>query len=198
MEVYFDKNKVEAGCDEAGRGCIAGPVVAAAVILPKDIVIPGLRDSKKLTPKKRKDLVPFIKENAISFAISFVDHLKIDEINILNASILAMHQAVEQLKSTPELLLIDGNRFHPFQNIPHHCIVKGDDKYLSIAAASVLAKEARDDYMRELDLQFPHYGWKSNKGYPTVQHREAIRKFGVTSYHRKTFNLLGDGQQKLF
>lgn len=198
MEPYFDKNKIEAGCDEAGRGCLAGPVVAAAVILPKEIKIPHLRDSKKLTAKKRQELVPLIKKEAIAFAIAFVDHEKIDEINILNASILAMQNAVYQLKTTPELLLIDGNRFHSYKNIPHQCIIKGDDKYLNIAAASVLAKEARDDFMRKLDKDFPNYNWSKNKGYPTKQHREAIKQFGTTRFHRHSFNLLGNGQQKLF
>lgn len=198
MEQYYHKNLVEAGCDEAGRGCLAGPVIAAAVIFPKDIIIPTLKDSKKLTALRRQKLIPIIKENAIAYAIGIVDHKKIDEINILNASFLAMHKAIKQLAVSPEFLLIDGNRFLHYQKTPHQCIIKGDDKYLSIAAASVLAKETRDDFMKKIDTEFPGYDWAKNKGYPTKVHRAAIQRLGSTPYHRKTFNLLGSKQQTLF
>jgi ribonuclease HII len=190
LEAYYNKEEVEAGCDEAGRGCLAGPVVAAAVILPVDFYHPLLNDSKKLTPAKRKKLVPIIKSEAISYAIAFVDHTEIDEINILNASFRAMHLALDQLKTTPTSLLIDGNRFHTYKKIPHHCMIKGDGRYASIAAASILAKEGRDDYMLKLHDEYPDYDWKANKGYPTKKHREAIRRVGVTPYHRKSFTLL--------
>jgi ribonuclease HII len=190
LEAYYDKKEVEAGCDEAGRGCLAGPVVAAAVILPIDFYHPLLNDSKKLTPAKRKLLVPIIKSEAISYGVAFVDHTKIDEINILNASFRAMHLALDQLQTKPTSLLIDGNRFHSYQKIQHHCMIKGDGRFASIAAASILAKESRDSYMEELHDKFPGYAWNKNKGYPTKQHREAIRKIGVTAYHRKSFTLL--------
>ena len=178
---------MEAGCDEAGRGCLAGPVVAAAVIFSKEITIDSLNDSKQLSSKKRQALVPIIKEKALAYAVAFVDPIRIDEINILNASFEAMHKAIKALSLTPELLLIDGNRFNAYPEISHHCIVKGDSKFQSIAAASILAKEARDDYMRELHNLFPQFDWQKNKGYPTKAHKAALREFGQTEYHRKTF-----------
>lgn len=190
LESYYNKKEIEAGCDEAGRGCLAGPVVAAAVILPPDFYHPLLNDSKKLNSKKRKELVPIIKSEAISYGISAVDHKTIDEINILNASFKAMHLAIDQLKIIPTCLLIDGNRFNPYKKIQHYCMIKGDGRYASIAAASVLAKEFRDDIMIELHNKHPEYAWDGNKGYPTQQHREAIKRFGTTSYHRKSFTLL--------
>ncbi|MBT5403893.1 MAG: ribonuclease HII [Crocinitomicaceae bacterium] len=186
---YLNRNKIEAGCDEAGRGCLAGPVTAAAVILPHDFNHPLLNDSKKLTEKQRQLLRPIIMNEAIAWEVSFVDHIKIDEINILNASFLAMHLAVDALKTTPELLLIDGNRFENHA-IPHQCIVKGDGKIKSIAAASILAKTFRDDFMCQLALEYPGYHWNKNKGYPTKIHRDSIRANGPTPYHRKTFQLL--------
>lgn len=190
LKAYFDKTLIEAGCDEAGRGCLAGPVYAAAVILPKKYRNKWLDDSKKLTDKDRYDLRPEIEEKAISWALGVVDNLEIDRINILKASFLAMHRAIDQLKQSPELLLIDGNRFTPYKTTPHHCIIKGDGKYLSIAAASILAKTYRDDFMKEAALQHPHYGWENNMGYPTKFHREAIRNHSTTSLHRMTFQLL--------
>lgn len=193
----FTPNLVEAGCDEAGRGCLAGPVVAAAVILPKNYSNEFLDDSKKLTAKNRTTLRFEIERDALAFAVSFVDHKEIDKINILNASFLAMHQAIDQLNQIPKLLLIDGNRFKPYQGIVHECIIKGDGKYLSIAAASILAKTYRDEFMLKLDGQFSEYGWARNMGYPTKEHREGIRKFGITPYHRKSFRLLPE-QVKLF
>ncbi|HVA98938.1 MAG TPA: ribonuclease HII [Bacteroidia bacterium] len=190
LEKYFDKLKIEAGCDEAGRGCLAGPVYAAAVILPKKFEHPLLNDSKQLTDKQRKMLRPIIEEKAIAWAVGIVDNNEIDKINILNASFLAMHRAIEKLSKKPQLLLIDGNRFTKYKNIPHQCIIQGDGKYLSIAAASILAKTYRDDFMDQLHEQFPHYNWLKNKGYPTREHRNAIRKTGITNFHRKTFRLL--------
>ena len=190
LEKYFDKLKIEAGCDEAGRGCLAGPVYAAAVILPKKFEHPLLNDSKQLTDKQRKMLRPIIEEKAIAWAVGIVDNNEIDKINILNASFLAMHRAIEKLSKKPQLLLIDGNRFTKYKNIPHQCIIQGDGKYLSIAAASILAKTYRDDFMDKLHEQFPHYNWLKNKGYPTREHRNAIRKTGITNFHRKTFRLL--------
>lgn len=186
---YLDKNKIEAGCDEAGRGCLAGPVTAAAVILPHEFNHPLLNDSKKLTKNQRETLRPILIRAAIAWEVSFVDHHKIDEINILNASFLAMHLAVNALKISPELLLIDGNRFNP-HSIPHQCIVKGDGKIRSIAAASVLAKTFRDEFMCKLALEYPTYHWDKNKGYPTQKHRESIRSNGITPYHRTSFQLL--------
>ena len=180
----------EAGCDEAGRGCLAGPVVAAAVILPDDFKSDQLDDSKKLSEKKRMSLRDEIVEGARCFGIGVVHPGEIDEINILNASFLAMHRAIEKLTTTPEFLLIDGNRFNPFPGIPHACMVKGDGRFLNIAAASVLAKTHRDKLMENLDAEFPEYGWKRNKGYPTAEHREAIRDYGPTLHHRKSFQLL--------
>jgi len=190
LQKYFLKNVLEAGTDEAGRGCLSGPVVAAAVILPDDFEHPLLNDSKQLTEKQRELLRPFIQKNALAYGVSYINELKIDEINILQASILAMHTAIEKLSVTPEHIIVDGNKFNSFKNIPHKTIIKGDAKFMSIAAASVLAKTYRDEFMQKLDLEFPDYYWKKNKGYPTKQHREAIRKFGITPYHRKTFRLL--------
>jgi len=186
----FTKDLLEAGCDEAGRGCLAGPVVAAAVILPKGYSSELLNDSKKLTAKNREDLRIQIEKDALAYGVSFIDHVEIDKINILNASFLAMHGAVDQLKMKPELLLIDGNRFKPYKGINHTCIIKGDGKYMSIAAASILAKTYRDEFMLKLDGKFPGYGWVHNKGYPTKEHREGIRTLGVTPFHRMSFRLL--------
>ena len=185
----FTKNKIEAGCDEAGRGCLAGPVYAAAVILPKGFKNDLLDDSKKLKEKDRDTLRVIIEKEALAWAVGIVDHKKIDEINILNASFLAMHLALDKLSITPELLLIDGNRFKPYKSIPHECIVKGDGKFMSIAAASILAKTHRDEYMRTIHEKHPEYNWKQNKGYPTAAHRSAITAHGVTPYHRLSFNL---------
>jgi len=183
----YTQDLTEAGCDEAGRGCLIGPVYAAAVILPPDFDHPFLNDSKKITDKKREELRLIIEEKALGWAVSAVDHEKIDEINILNASFLAMRQAVEQLKIQPELLLIDGNRFKPC-GIPHQCIVGGDAKYKSIAAASILAKTHRDEYVRKLALEFPQYEWEKNKGYSTPRHKQLIMEYGESPYQRKTFN----------
>ncbi|MFV0541806.1 MAG: ribonuclease HII [Aestuariibaculum sp.] len=187
---YFSKSNLECGTDEAGRGCLAGPVTAAAVILKKDFKNPVLTDSKQLSESKRKLLKPVIEIEALTFGVSHVFQDKIDEINILNASIFAMHKAIEQLNPSPEFIIVDGNRFKPFNNIPFETIVKGDSKYLSIAAASVLAKTYRDAYMEKIHEEFPMYNWKKNKGYPTKEHREAIKKYGITKYHRKSFRLL--------
>ncbi|MDO6605016.1 ribonuclease HII [Arenibacter palladensis] len=188
----FYKYELEAGTDEAGRGCLAGPVTAAAVILPKDFSNDTLNDSKILSSTKRDLLRPIIETNATSFGIAQIFPDEIDKINILNASFLAMHKALDQLKTNPEFIIVDGNRFNPYQNIPHACIVKGDGKYLSIAAASILAKTYRDAYMEKIHLEYPMYNWIKNKGYPTLEHREAIRKYGITKYHRKTFRQLPD------
>ena len=185
---------IEAGCDEAGRGCLAGSVYAAAVILPPDYQNPDLNDSKKLTDKKRKALREQIERDAVAWAVGIVTPDEIDKINILNASILAMHRALDQLKVRPEAVIVDGNRFKPYQNLPYTTIVKGDGKYLAIAAASILAKTYRDDYMDVLAEEYPQYDWKSNKGYPTKKHRAAIKQFGVTPYHRMSYNLLGTGE----
>tara|TARA_B110000879_G_scaffold129935_1_gene170712 strand:- start:193 stop:789 length:597 start_codon:yes stop_codon:yes gene_type:complete len=190
MLKHYKSKLIIAGCDEAGRGCLAGPVVAAAVILPKSFKNKMLNDSKVLSEKKRDLLRPIIEKEAIAWAVGIVSPKEIDKINILNASFLAMHRAIDSLSTKAELLLIDGNRFNPYSEIPHECIIKGDGKYLSIAAASVLAKTYRDDIMKELDLSFPAYNWKQNKGYPTKQHRKAIAKFGANKHHRKTFQLL--------
>ncbi|TCC93264.1 ribonuclease HII [Pedobacter frigiditerrae] len=180
---------VEAGCDEAGRGCLAGPVSAAAVILPKDFYLEGLDDSKKLTHQQREKLRPIIEKEALAWAVAFVDHEEIDQINILNASFLAMHRAIEKLMLIPQHLVIDGNRFKKYADIPHCCIVKGDGKYLNIAAASILAKTHRDEYMANLHQDYPHYNWKQNKGYPTIEHRNAVVEIGLSPFHRKTFNV---------
>ena len=187
---YMETGRIEAGCDEAGRGCLAGAVFAAAVILPEDFKNEDLNDSKQLSEKKRYKLRPVIEREAIAWAVGIVSPEEIDKINILKASFLAMHRAIEQLKVRPEHLLIDGNRFTPYPDIPHTTVVKGDGKYLSIAAASILAKTYRDDYMNALALEYPAYHWLDNKGYPTKVHREAIRTHGITPYHRKTFTLL--------
>ena len=195
---YLNKDLIEAGCDEAGRGCLAGAVFAASVILPKDFRNELLNDSKKLTERQRYALREVIEKEAIAWAVGVVSPEEIDKINILNASILAMHRAVDGLKVRPQALIVDGNRFRPYQNLPHTTIVKGDGKYLSIAAASILAKTYRDDYMNGLHKEYPYYDWEGNKGYPTRKHREAIRMHGTTPYHRMTFNLLGDGQLELF
>lgn len=192
---YLNINEIEAGCDEAGRGCLAGPVFAAAVILPKDFSHPLLNDSKKLTEKQRDLLRPIIEKEALAWAVTPVSPQEIDEINILNASIIAMHRSVDQLKIRPSSLLIDGNRFKPYLGISHHCIIKGDGKYLSIAAASVLAKTYRDDYMKDLATKHPEYAWQSNKGYPTKAHREAIGEYGSTPHHRMSFRLLPEEKE---
>lgn len=194
---YKNKNIIEAGCDEAGRGCLAGAVYAAAVILPPDFECEALNDSKKLTEKQRYALRPLIEKGAVAWAVGIVSPEEIDKINILNASFLAMHRAIEQLSTQPQCLLIDGNRFKPYPEIPHYCEIKGDGRYLSIAAASILAKTYRDDYMNTLHNEYPQYKWKENKGYPTKAHRAAIREFGTTPYHRMTFQLL-ERQLELF
>ena len=193
----FYEGKIEAGCDEAGRGCLAGSVYAAAVILPEGYQNELLNDSKQLSEKKRYQLREIIERDAVVWAVGIVTPEEIDKINILNASILAMHRALDQLKVRPEAIIVDGNRFKKYQNIPHTTIVKGDGKYLAIAAASILAKTYRDDYMNRLAEEYPQYDWLSNKGYPTKKHREAIKQFGITPYHRKSYNLLGDGQLSL-
>lgn len=181
---------LEAGTDEAGRGCLCGPVVAAAVILPKGFKHDLLNDSKQISEKKRMELKPFIEKNALAFGVSFVDQEEVDKLNVLQASITGMHRSINQLKILPEFIIVDGNRFRNYKEIPHKTIVKGDAKYMSIAAASVLAKTYRDEYMQKIYEEFPMYNWKQNKGYPTKEHRTAIRKFGITKYHRKTFRLL--------
>ncbi|MDX1761231.1 MAG: ribonuclease HII [Christiangramia sp.] len=192
MLTPFNTNLNVAGTDEAGRGCLAGPVTAAAVILSKDFKSEILNDSKLLSLSNRNNLKNLIEEKAISFGVAHVLMEEIDKINILNASILAMHQAIEKLSGSPEMIIVDGNRFKNFQNIPHECIIKGDGKYLSIAAASVLAKTYRDSFMETIHDEFPMYNWKKNKGYPTKEHRAAIEKYGITKYHRKSFKLLPD------
>lgn len=189
---------IEAGCDEAGRGCLAGPVVAAAVILPPDFYHPLLNDSKQLSEHTRNILAPVIRENAIAWAIGICDHKEIDKLNILRASFAAMHKAINQLSVRPQLLLIDGNRFHKYPGIPHLTMVKGDARFANIAAASVLAKTVRDEIMQQLHSEFPIYNWSSNKGYPTMEHREAIRNHGDTKYHRQTFRLLPEMDRELF
>ncbi len=196
LKKHYQAKLLEAGCDEAGRGCLAGPVFAAAVILPNDFDWPELNDSKKLNEKQRNQLREIIETEAVCWAVGVVDHKLIDKINILNASILAMHLAVEQLEKTPEYLIIDGNRFKKYKNISHSCIVQGDAEYASIAAASILAKTHRDEYMREIDELHPQYFWRKNMGYPTKQHRKAISQFGLTPFHRLSFKQL-DSQLKL-
>lgn len=193
---YIDK--IEAGCDEAGRGCLAGSVYAAAVILPKDYQNELLNDSKQLTERQRNTLREMIEKDAVAWAIGIVTAEEIDKINILNASILAMHRALDSLKVRPEAVIVDGNRFKPYHDIPYSTIVKGDGKYLSIAAASILAKTYRDDYMNQLAEKYPMYDWKNNKGYPTKKHRQAIKEYGPSPYHRVTFNLLGTPQELSF
>jgi len=192
LESFYKKGVIETGCDEAGRGCLAGPVFAAAVILPATFKHNWLTDSKQLSEKKRYELREFIFEHAIAYEVGSYSPKEIDEVNILNASIFSMHRALEKLSIKPEFIIVDGNRFKPFQDIPYQTIVKGDGKYLSIAAASILAKTYRDDYMQHIHEEFPMYNWKKNKGYPTKDHRAAIAKFGITPYHRKTFRLLNE------
>lgn len=189
LKSYLNKNNIEIGLDEAGRGCLAGPVVAAAVILPKGFNHPLLDDSKKLSEKKRNQLRLIIEEQALAYAVAFVDHKKIDEINILNASFLAMHKAINKIKIPYNFLLIDGNRFKPYKKIPHECIVKGDGKFQSIAAASILSKTYRDEYIIKLSEKFPEYQWQQNKAYPTKKHVEAILKYGITPYHRRSYHI---------
>ncbi len=211
LQSHYYSDLIEAGCDEAGRGCLAGAVYAAAVILPPDYQNAELNDSKQLSERRRYQLRQQIERDAVSWAVGIVSPEEIDQINILNASILAMHRALDQLLVRPQAIIVDGNKFKPYYEpqsttaeprtkgapLPHTCIVKGDAKYLSIAAASILAKTYRDDYMNLLAEEFPQYDWRSNKGYPTKKHREAIREFGITPYHRRTYNLLGDGQLSL-
>ena len=204
---HYYTGKREAGCDEAGRGCLAGSVYAAAVIFEEDYENEALNDSKQLTDKRRKELREIIERDALAWAVGVVTPEEIDKINILNASILAMHRALDQLQVRPEAVIVDGNRFKPYRTvdsgsaatitIPHTTIIKGDGKYLSIAAASILAKTYRDDYMDALAQEYPQYDWMKNKGYPTKKHRDAIKQYGITPYHRKTFNMLGDGQLTL-
>jgi len=194
LQSHYYQGKIEAGCDEAGRGCLAGSVYAAAVILPPDYHNELLNDSKQLTERRRYQLREVVQRDAVAWAVGIVTPQEIDRINILNASILAMHRALDQLQVRPEAIIVDGNRFKPYRDLPHTTIVKGDGKYLSIAAASILAKTYRDDYMNQLAEEYPQYDWHSNKGYPTKKHREAIQQFGITPYHRKSYNLLGDGQ----
>ena len=188
----YSGHRLECGCDEAGRGCLAGPVVAAAVILPLDFSCPGLNDSKQLTELQRDELRIIIEKEALAWSVALVDEKEIDEINILNASILAMHRAVDKLTVTPEFIIVDGNKFKKYGNIPHQTIVKGDSKYLSIAAASVLAKTHRDELMMKLHGEFPQYGWNKNKAYPTIKHRQAIKQYGVSPYHRLSYKLLSN------
>ena len=191
---FLVEGRIEAGCDEAGRGCLAGPVYAAAVILPPDFSNELLNDSKQLTEKQRYALRPIIEKEALAWAVGIVDNVEIDKINILKASFTAMHRAIDQLKVRPQHLLIDGNRFIPYPDIPHTTIIKGDGKMMSIAAASVLAKTYRDDFMNKIAQEYPQYDWLENTGYPTKKHRDAIKQYGTTPYHRMSFNLLGDGQ----
>lgn len=198
LKPFYKENVVEAGTDEAGRGCLAGSVYAAAVVLPPDYENERLNDSKQLTARQRYRLREEVERDALAWAVGVVTPAEIDKINILNASILAMHRALDGLRLRPEHIIVDGNRFRPYGDTPYCTVVKGDGKYLSIAAASILAKTYRDDYMARLHEEFPQYGWDHNAGYPTREHREAIRRYGVTPYHRRSFNLLGDGQLELF
>jgi ribonuclease HII len=195
LRLRFTDNLLEAGTDEAGRGCLAGPVVAAAVILPDNFSHEVLRDSKKLNPSQRNELAEIIKDQAVCYAVAHISPQRIDEINILNASIEAMHKSIAKLNTQPEYILVDGNRFKPYKEIPHSCIIKGDDKYFSIAAASVLAKVDRDNYMQQQAKQYPEYHWSSNMGYPTKVHREAIRSHGISPLHRRSFRLLPEAEQ---
>lgn len=195
---HYYEDLVEAGCDEAGRGCLAGSVYAAAVILPPDYKNERLNDSKQLTAKRRNELREIIQRDAVAWAVGVVTPEEIDKINILNASILAMHRALDSLKVRPEAVIVDGNRFKPYRDLPYTTIVKGDGKYMAIAAASILAKTYRDDYMEKLALEYPQYDWKNNKGYPTKKHRNAIKEYGITPFHRRSFNLLGDTQLTLW
>ena len=192
---YYQEDLIEVGCDEVGRGCLAGPVVAAAVILPKDYTHSLLNDSKKVTERIRLILEEDIKKNALAYSVGIVSVLEIDEINVLNASFLAMHRAIDKLHLKPEFILVDGNRFNRYNNLPHQCIIKGDSKYLNIAAASILAKTYRDNYMVSLDHEYPYYDWKNNKGYPTKKHREGILQYGVSSHHRVSFKFTPDINQ---
>lgn len=195
LKSSFTNHLIEAGCDEAGRGCLAGPVFAAAVILPPDYYNPLLNDSKKLTSGQRDKLRVVIEADALAWAVEMVDNIEIDKINILNASLLAMHKSLAKLSILPELILIDGNRFKPYQDIPYHCIIKGDGLFMSIAAASILAKTYRDEYMKQLNEQHPEYGWNRNKGYPTLEHRKTILSIGSSSFHRETFTVqIKDGE----
>lgn len=198
MLQHFPSDKIICGVDEAGRGCIAGPVVAAAVILPKDFSHGFLNDSKQLSEQQRNELRPIIERHAIAFGVGIIDNHKVDEVNILQATYLAMHQALDQLKKKPELLIIDGNRFKPYKKITHETIIKGDGKYIEIAAASILAKTYRDEIMEKLHEEFPDYNWQKNKGYPTIEHRKAVKEFGSCIYHRQTFQLLKPEQLSLF
>lgn len=198
LKSFYQKELTEAGCDEAGRGCFAGPVFAAAVILPKKFLHPVLNDSKQLSETQRNELRPLIESEAISYAVAMIDNDQIDQINILRASFKAMHLAIAQLDQRPQLLLIDGNRFTKYKRIPHRCIIKGDGIYASIAAASVLAKTYRDEFMQKLHEEFPQYGWFTNKGYGTEEHRKAIEEHGLCKYHRKSFNILSKEQPELF
>ena len=193
----YQEEFLEAGCDEAGRGCLAGPVFAAAVILPKGFYLEGLNDSKQLSHDQRNLLRPIIEKEALAWAVASCDHEEIDQINILNASFLAMHRAIEKLHTPPQYLVIDGNRFKAYLQIPHCCIIKGDGKYLNIAAASILAKTHRDEFMTNLHVDYPHYNWQKNKGYPTIAHRRAVMEIGLSPFHRKTFNVR-DPQLDLF
>lgn len=195
LKLFHQDKLREAGCDEAGRGCLAGPVFAAAVILPEGFYHPLLNDSKQVTEEHRYELRPFIEQHAISYAVAQVDHEEIDVINILKASFKAMHLAIDQLKTRPQLLLIDGNRFIKYKRVPHECVIKGDSIYASIAAASILAKTYRDDFMRNLHDSFPHYKWNTNKGYGTEEHRRAIAEFGLSPFHRKSFQCLPPEEQ---
>lgn len=192
LQSHYYKGLIEAGCDEAGRGCLAGSVYAAAVIFPENYTNDDLNDSKQLTEKKRYQLREIIQRDALAWSVGIVTAQEIDKINILNASILAMHRALDGLKVRPQAIIVDGNKFKPYNNLPHTTIVKGDGKYLSIAAASILAKTYRDDYMNGLADEYPMYDWKNNKGYPTKKHRQAIREYGITPYHRKSYNLTGE------
>jgi len=192
LKLKYEIDLLECGTDEAGRGCLAGPVTAAAVILKDNFKNSLLNDSKQISEKNRNVLRKLIEAEAICFGVSHVMMEEIDEINILNASILGMHRSIQQLKTIPEHIAVDGNKFKPYQNIPHCCIIKGDGKFLNIAAASILAKTYRDEFMAKIHEEFPMYNWKQNKGYPTKQHREAIKKYGITKYHRKSFKLLPD------
>jgi ribonuclease HII len=196
LRSHYQEELTEAGCDEAGRGCYAGPVFASAVILPPGFFHPLLNDSKQVSPENRNELRVYIEANALAWSVARVDHDEIDRINILKASFKAMHLALDELKLRPRLLLIDGNRFTKYRRLPHRCIVKGDSIFASIAAASILAKTWRDEYMRELHMEFPHYRWDSNKGYGTKDHRNAIEKFGICKYHRKSFNILPNGPEE--
>lgn len=198
MLQHFPSDKIICGVDEAGRGCIAGPVVAAAVILPKDFSHGFLNDSKQLSEQQRNELRPIIERHAIAFGVGIIDNHKVDEVNILQATYLAMHQAIDQLKKKPELLIIDGNRFKPYKKITHETTIKGDGKFIEIAAASILAKTYRDEIMEKLHEEFPDYNWQKNKGYPTIEHRKAVKEFGSCMYHRQTFQLLKPEQLSLF